>query len=719
MFQVLLDATYAAIAGGPAVVLGVDTQDSAVQWIGALSFLMSPRTAHGFRFSALEVCGVDDENDSLASALSRGVHLACVPRSQYCSLAPASGRVLVEETDDVELGELGGRPHRLSAGAEVPVTPWSVLAWGIFEWGSSTDLERLDALAAEVTDAGLDPAVPCALHVVLNSAAEDALRRAATQVLLEHTPRGLSGASENLQRAVSATAAWNMGDDLTQVAAVLERVPPYSSLCDLALRSYLDLLAEEVDALSGCDPLPLPGAGRFALSEALVLRWLQVLDNHATMLTNPLRTIYVLRALDHLWRLGEDPPGGGETLDASRRLVEDVLPSDFPVADDLVRKVGPLSPRLLEDVLRPVISRHPMLVTHSLGAFPTRAVLLWLFPEKPSPDLAPSLLTAATWAHLISTSRVGWGLRDTFRLALLRSVTPQSLTGWPDPPSPSRRSEAVAVAIASGRMTGVLSKALLEIEPHLIPGAAAASWRISAVTETEADAADLALDLALARGDESPSFAPLLSLGRPPLPFRYNDRATVNQLSRRLSAASSLARIVDPRDFGPQLAARFQVAVIQAIVLAGVWDYEIVSFPNVLPLVPLVRVELEEVKRELSIVLRGLNRTDRHMFAFDLLYAWTSLQPSWPLATAAWCPPAAVQAQTSSGTSLVSDVLSWEKDFLADENLASGVNDLAEDLLTRYGVKLDVKVAYKELRKQAKSLFTEDGRFPRFPGVRR
>ena len=41
----LLDAVAAALDGGPPVVLGVESTDAAAQWIGLVSFLMSPGTA--------------------------------------------------------------------------------------------------------------------------------------------------------------------------------------------------------------------------------------------------------------------------------------------------------------------------------------------------------------------------------------------------------------------------------------------------------------------------------------------------------------------------------------------------------------------------------------------------------------------------------------------------------------------------------------------------
>ena len=50
----LLDAVAAALDGGAPVVLGVESVDAAAQWIGLVSFLMSPGTAARLNFSTFD-----------------------------------------------------------------------------------------------------------------------------------------------------------------------------------------------------------------------------------------------------------------------------------------------------------------------------------------------------------------------------------------------------------------------------------------------------------------------------------------------------------------------------------------------------------------------------------------------------------------------------------------------------------------------------------------
>ena len=69
----LLDAVAAALAGGPPVILGVTSVDSAAQWIGLVSFLMSSGTAATLNFSTF------DRADQLGPALEAGQHLSAVP----------------------------------------------------------------------------------------------------------------------------------------------------------------------------------------------------------------------------------------------------------------------------------------------------------------------------------------------------------------------------------------------------------------------------------------------------------------------------------------------------------------------------------------------------------------------------------------------------------------------------------------------------------------
>jgi GTPase-associated protein 1, N-terminal domain type 2/GTPase-associated protein 1, middle domain len=179
----LLDAVAAAIDGGPLVVLGVDSVDNAAQWIGLVSFLMSPGTARMLNFSTF------DRVEQLGFAMRVGQHLSAVPRDDLID-APA-GVVTIDETQTLSLGELGGEPHRTAAGQPIAVTAWSAMAQVAMLDPDSMGLllADIDAFAARVTDAGLHPAWPMAMSVAAHSRFADAADEARS-VIARHSPRG-------------------------------------------------------------------------------------------------------------------------------------------------------------------------------------------------------------------------------------------------------------------------------------------------------------------------------------------------------------------------------------------------------------------------------------------------------------------------------------------------------------------------------------------------
>jgi GTPase-associated protein 1, N-terminal domain type 2/GTPase-associated protein 1, middle domain len=179
----LLDAVAAAIDGGPLVVLGVDSVDTAAHWIGLVSFLMSPGTARMLNFSTF------DRAEQLGLAMRVGQHLSAVPRDDLID-APA-GVVTIDETQTLSLGELGGEPHRTAAGQPISATAWSAMAQVAMLDPDSTRLllADIDAFSARVTDAGLHPAWPMAMSVATRSRFADAADEARS-VIESHSPRG-------------------------------------------------------------------------------------------------------------------------------------------------------------------------------------------------------------------------------------------------------------------------------------------------------------------------------------------------------------------------------------------------------------------------------------------------------------------------------------------------------------------------------------------------
>jgi hypothetical protein len=189
----LLDGIGAALDGGAPVVLGVESADAAAQWIGLVSFLMSPGTAARLNFSTF------DRADQLGQALQSTQHLTAVPVVDLPRV-PA-GVVVIDETATLSLGELGGEPHRTASGQPIVVTPWSAMAQVVLLEPRSARavLDDIDRYAAQVEDNVLPPAWPMAMAVAAAPEYADA-HAEAHSVIAAHSPRGVARGS-----AVGAT----------------------------------------------------------------------------------------------------------------------------------------------------------------------------------------------------------------------------------------------------------------------------------------------------------------------------------------------------------------------------------------------------------------------------------------------------------------------------------------------------------------------------------
>ncbi|WP_135451362.1 hypothetical protein [Mycobacterium sp. DL99] len=183
----LLDAVAAALAGGPPVVLGVHSPDSAAQWIGLVSFLMSPGTAAGLSFSTF------DRAEQVAP--HNGQVLSAVPLEDLDVIEP--GMVVISESEPVSMGELGGDPHCTAGGHRIRVTRWSVMSQVVLLDVASARrvLEDIDALSSQVRDDGLHPAWPMAMAVAARPEFADA-HVEAHEVIGAHSPSGALVGSE-------------------------------------------------------------------------------------------------------------------------------------------------------------------------------------------------------------------------------------------------------------------------------------------------------------------------------------------------------------------------------------------------------------------------------------------------------------------------------------------------------------------------------------------
>lgn len=198
----LLDAVAAALAGGPPVVLGVRSPDAAAQWIGLVSFLMSPGTAARLSFSTF------DRAEQVAP--HNGQVLSAVPLEDLSAVEP--GMVVISESENVSLGELGGDPHRTAGGHRIEVTRWSVMAQVVLLDVASARgvLDDIDTYSGQVRDDGLHPAWPIAMAVAGKPEFADA-QAEAHEVIAAHSPAGALVGSE---------AAYIIADVLAAVVGV-------------------------------------------------------------------------------------------------------------------------------------------------------------------------------------------------------------------------------------------------------------------------------------------------------------------------------------------------------------------------------------------------------------------------------------------------------------------------------------------------------------------
>jgi hypothetical protein len=213
----LLDAVLAAMDGGPPVVLGTDSDEHAAQWIGLVSFLMSPGTATSLGFSTF------DRADQVSANARNGQHLTAVPLADLAALPPHV--VVIDETAMLSMGELDGEPHRTPAGQTIEVTPWSAMVQVtlVDAESGSVVIDDIVRYAAEAGDHGLHPAWPMAMSVLHRDDFADA-RDEANAIIGRFSPTGLSTESA-LGQAVSGALAELVGSSTAQAWRAVQQAP--------------------------------------------------------------------------------------------------------------------------------------------------------------------------------------------------------------------------------------------------------------------------------------------------------------------------------------------------------------------------------------------------------------------------------------------------------------------------------------------------------------
>jgi hypothetical protein len=372
----LLDAVAAAMAGGPPVLLGADSADTAAQWIGLTSFLMSVGTARALSFSTF------DRADQLTSAL-KYQQLTAVPRKDLDGAPP--GVVTIDETEMLSLGEFGGEPHRTAAGHTIDVTAWSAMAQVAFLDPQSALLllSDIDTFAAKVTDVGLHPAWPMAMSVLNRSEFSDAAREART-VIAMNSPLDLP-AHSIAGHAVRDVVTELAGESTAEAWRILQRLPD-GLAADAASELYLRRAITDGAWLDQPGAIPLRGNG---FTDRPVPSPLRAAVGPALDEARAEGPVRLLRLADLLLQAGLifELPTEVEASVASSAC----HPADGPwLAEQLGERIGP---RTRMAVARAVMYR---IYTHPMAPPPNDAVLDWLSTGVTFPP-APLVAAATPW----------------------------------------------------------------------------------------------------------------------------------------------------------------------------------------------------------------------------------------------------------------------------------------------------------------------------------
>jgi len=289
----LLDAVGAALDGGAPVVLGIESLDAAAQWIGLVSYLMSPGAAARLNFSTF------DRADQLGLALQNTQHLTAVPVVDLPGVPV--GVVVIDETATLSLGELGGEPHRTATGQPIAVTPWSAMAQVVLLEPRSARavLDDIDRYGAQVEDSALPPAWPMAMAVAAAPEYGDA-HAEAHAVIAAHTPRGVAPGSA-IGATISGVLNALVGNSTADAWHAVQHAPPgpASEHADL---TYVGRAITDDTWLNQLGPIPV-GPRRF---QPPVPAELSAAVGPALEQARGVSTDQVVRLVDFLMRAGVD-----------------------------------------------------------------------------------------------------------------------------------------------------------------------------------------------------------------------------------------------------------------------------------------------------------------------------------------------------------------------------------------------------------------------------
>lgn len=392
----LLDAVHAAMNGGPPVALAMREPGRGPLWIAGINHLMSPGTSRRLFWSSRE------QAMDVGAAWSVGLHLAVVAQAELAEAEPDGRTVFISDVaESVELGDLGGGPHRTRSGSTIPVTPWSVIASVVLQDPelAARAMRIQDDVAREQGDTGLPCGWPLAWSVTrmpddLGDAREEALqllgRFRPTHV--QHAPR--------LRQELTGVLAQGMGRT-TADAWARANESETGDVRDHAVNVYLERALGDREWLAGKDAPLLPIA-RECLDPRLFDVVPRLFDAELAQPLDPrgtdrrARALRVLRMIDLATRAGlAGDRHSARISDLAYRLVGAAVAPLLADTEAIRFVVGRtrLSPTTAEQFVRPWLDRHLETAPGAPGHRMPTSVLRWAYPVPPTPPEAAALRT--------------------------------------------------------------------------------------------------------------------------------------------------------------------------------------------------------------------------------------------------------------------------------------------------------------------------------------
>lgn len=375
VLAVLADAAFAALEGGPRVVLRCEDQQEAALWIGAVNAIQSMRDARRLGFSLYER-GTSEHANGVDQAFARGVHIAVVPPGD--EYAPAGAVVEIDPHAVVTLGQPGGQ-HVFADGRAVPVGVMSSLVTlCLFTAVDAAALfDAVDDVSRRTGDCpNILLSWPFAMAILRNADEYPDAAALARTVVVRGTPPQVAADPELRALAESATVQ-AMSDDPAQIWAELQAIPSASYAYQLVASAYLVAALGTPGWLSRNDSAPVPETPENL--DAVATAAVGALDRMlATDGADPVGALRLIGFLGQVLGLGPvDPRIEGRLEDLVARTIEQLVV--HPAHAEILVQAGPFDDLVLGRWIVPALdNRIPSAPGRSIYSTPP-ALLRGLF----------------------------------------------------------------------------------------------------------------------------------------------------------------------------------------------------------------------------------------------------------------------------------------------------------------------------------------------------